>query len=77
MDNADASEQVQPITTTLEWHRTSDKLPDDGILVIAVDSDGDTFAAFFEDATWRYADALPVPVPVFWAHFPAGPEVAS
>jgi hypothetical protein len=65
------------ITTTLEWHRTSDKLPDDGILVIAADSDGDTFAAFFEDDAWRYADALPVPVPVFWAHFPAAPEVAS
>ena len=61
------------IITTLEWHRTSDKLPDDGILVIAADSDGDTDAAFFEDDAWRYSDATPAPVPVFWAHFPAGP----
>jgi len=61
------------ITTTLEWHRTSDRMPDDGILVIAADSDGDTFAAFFEDDAWRYACATPAPAPQFWAHFPAGP----
>jgi hypothetical protein len=65
------------ITTTLEWHRTSDKLPDDYTLVLVADSDGDTFAAFFAGDAWRYADALPVPVPQFWAHFPAGPEAAS
>jgi hypothetical protein len=61
-------------TSTIAWHRTSDRMPDDSILVIAADSDGDTFAAFFEDATWRYADAFPAPVPQFWAHFPTGPE---
>jgi hypothetical protein len=65
------------ITTTLEWHRTSDKLPDDGILVIAADSEGDTSAAFLDGDAWRYADALPSPVPAFWTHFPAGPEAAS
>ena len=61
------------ITTTIEWYRATDRMPDDGILVIAADSDGDTFAAFFEDDTWRYSDATPAPVPQFWAHFPAGP----
>lgn len=65
------------ITTTLEWHRTSDQLPDDSILVIAADSDGDTFAAFVDGDAWRYADATPAPTPEFWAHFPAGPEAAS
>ena len=65
------------ITTTLEWHRTSDKLPDDGILVIAADIDGDTFAAFLDGDAWRYADALPSPVPAFWTHFPAGPEASN
>lgn len=67
------------ITTTLEWHRTSDRMPDDGILVLAADSDGDTDAAMFLKAlgaTWRYSDATPAPVPEFWAHFPAGPEAA-
>jgi hypothetical protein len=63
-------------TSTIAWHRTSDRMPDDCILVIAADSDGDTFVAFFEDDAWRYADAIPAPVPQFWAHFPAGPEAA-
>ena len=65
------------ITTTLEWHRTTERMPDDSILVLAADADGDTFAAFFEDDTWRYSDATPAPVPQWWAHFPQGPEVAS
>jgi hypothetical protein len=65
------------ITTTLEWHCTSDKLPDDYALVIAADGDGDTFAAFLEGDAWRHSDATPAPVPVFWAHFPVGPEAAS
>ena len=61
------------IKTTLEWHRTSDQLPDDDALVIAADSDGDTFAAFVDGSAWRYADAIPAPTPEFWAHFPDGP----
>jgi hypothetical protein len=61
------------ITTTLECYRTSDRMPDDGILVLAFDGDGNADTVFFEDATWRYADATRAPVPVFWAHFPAGP----
>jgi len=65
------------ITTTLEWHRTSDKLFDDSILVIVADIDGDTSAAFLDGDAWRFTDATPAPVPVFWAHFPAGPEAAS
>jgi 1-acyl-sn-glycerol-3-phosphate acyltransferase len=65
------------ITTTLEWHRTAEKLPDDGILVIAADHDGDTDAVFLEGDAWRYSDATLAPAPVFWAHFPAGPEAAS
>jgi hypothetical protein len=76
MDNADASEQVQPITTTLEWHRTAEKLPDDGILVL-VSTDGDVTSCFLEGTQWRLPDAFPVGAPDFWAHFPAGPEVAS
>jgi hypothetical protein len=62
------------LTTTLTWHKTADRLPDDSILVIAADADGDAFAAFHEDDTWRYADAIPAPKPIWWAQFPAGPE---
>ena len=65
------------ITTTLEWHRTADKLPEGGVLVLVADSDGDTDAAFFAVGTWRYSDATPAPVPQFWAHFPAGPEASN
>jgi hypothetical protein len=65
------------ITTTLECYRTSDRMPDDGILVLAFDGDGNADTAFFAVGTWRYADATPAPVPQFWAHFPAGPEAAS
>jgi hypothetical protein len=61
------------ITTTLECYRISDRMPDDGILVLAFDSDGNADTVFFEGTTWRYADATPAPVPQFWAHFPAGP----
>ena len=64
------------IKTTIEWHRTSDQLPDDDLLVIAADSDGNTFAAFVDGDAWRYADAMySTPTPEFWAHFPAGPEL--
>jgi hypothetical protein len=64
------------ITTTLEWHRTSDRMPDDSILVIAADSDGDTDAVFLQGDVWRYSDGMSAPVPQFWAHFPAGPVAA-
>lgn len=37
----------------------------------------DTYAGFMDGDSWRYADAIPSPMPQFWAHFPQGPEVAK
>jgi len=60
------------ITSTIAWHRTADRMPDDDILVLC-SHETDTFAGFMDGGAWRYADAFPAPVPQFWAHFPAGP----
>lgn len=61
------------ITTNVEWFPIHEAMPDDDTLVIAADSDGDTFAAFVDGDQWRYADAIPAPTPQWWAHFPQGP----
>ncbi len=63
-------------TTTLTWRKTADQLPDDEILVIGCDADGETFATFLEANTWRYADGFPInrDAPIWWTQFPAGPE---
>ena len=64
-------------TTTLTWHKTADQLPDDDILVIGADANGETDSMFLIGADWRYADGMPAGAnaPVWWAQFPAGPEV--
>ena len=59
-------------TSTIAWYRTADVLPDDEILVLC-SHDSDTYAGFMDGDAWRYADAIPAPVPQFWAHFPQGP----
>ena len=66
------------ITTTIEWHRTADVLPDDEILVVVAFPDGDVTSFFLMDGQWWSQDEFRASVPPqFWAHFPAGPESAS
>lgn len=59
--------------TYLEWHRTTDRLPDDDILVLCA-HDGDTYAGWLDTDAWRYADAMPASVPQWWAHMPEWPR---
>ena len=58
--------------TTIEWHRTAEKQPDDDILVLT-STEGDVSSGFLDGTQWRLQDAFPVGAPDYWAHWPAGP----
>jgi hypothetical protein len=60
---------------TIAWKETAKEMPDEDILVLAIDCLGDVTAACVESGQWLdlNASCCEMEPPEFWAHMPAGP----
>lgn len=61
-------------SSSVEWHRADDELPEDDQLVIVALHGGETNVAFVDCGDWRLADASKLREPVlWWAQLPPPP----
>lgn len=61
-------------TSTIEWRRPADRLPDDDTTVLA-SIDGEVFDAWLDGGDeWRDASGMPARTPDWWAHMPEAPQ---
>ncbi len=59
--------------TLVVWHPTADDPPDDDLVVLTADGDGEVWPAFKLGPDWFDIDAGPMPAPRYWCHFPEAP----
>jgi hypothetical protein len=66
---------------SIEWKKTAEELPDEEILVLYVDLDGDVSTGVTMNGKWICTvwgdNASVIDSPEWWAHMPAGPVVLS
>lgn len=61
--------------TSIVWHPTADDPPDDDMVVLTADGDGEVWPGFKIGDQWYNIDAMPRPsAPKWWCHFPSPPE---
>lgn len=59
--------------TSIVWHPTADDPPDDDLVVLTADGDGEVWPDFKLGDQWFDIDAGPMPAPRYWCHFPEAP----
>ena len=73
-DEADAI--AAALESSPPWISVEAKLPDADMLVLAALNDGETWPAFLDGDTWRFADATPIEkvTVLHWMDIPAAPS---
>lgn len=64
----------------IRWTRISERMPDDGELVLLFSKDDDSpWIGYRDGLIWRGADGMPFPMAelMYWAAMPAGPATVT
>lgn len=66
------------ITTSIEWHRPVDRMPDDEVVVLAYFG-GEVWPAYVDGdvGCWRWAEGGSFEEPELWAEMPCPPPPES
>lgn len=60
--------------SSIVWHPTAVDPPDDDLVVLMCDADGEVWPGFKLGDQWYDVDATPIASPTHWCHFPEAPQ---